>query len=271
MSDTSVIPASSALHRRLETIAATQRIAVFAGLPGVGKSFLVQQLAILASQVGRRVHLFQWDVVRSAFETPAMLARYPEVNGFTHAMIKKAVGLWIRGAIVAWDHRYAGREHLLIGECALVGDRLLELVQPAADPCERLLAGTDTLFLLPVPSHQVREAIEQRRAQTTASPRHPREALDAAPNVVRQHWAEIYRTAVQLGLTSRMDAVPYQPDIYRDVYLHWLRHRRVEVLELDAVFPVTRSVYDLGVVDSELRATDAEVERIQASLEAAQS
>jgi len=272
VNDTSVIPPTSALHRRLETIAATQRIAVFAGLPGVGKSFLLQQLAILAHGAGRRVHLFQWDVVRGAFETPAMLARYPEVDGFTHAAIKKAVGLWIRDAIRDWDHRYASREHLLIGECALVGDRLVELVQPAPDPCEPLLAGHDTLFLLPVPSRPVRDAIEQRRRQTMAAPRHTREAADAPPNVVRHHWAQVHAEAAQLGLTTRIVSAavaPYQPEVYEAVYRHWLRHRRTETLQLDELFPVTRSVYEVDAVESELRATDLEVARIAARLDAA--
>lgn len=270
MTDTSVIPASSALYRRLETIAASQRIAIFAGLPGVGKSFLLQQLAIFARRAGRRVHLFQWDVVRGAFETPAMLARYPEVDGFTHAMIKKAVGLWIRDAILDWHYQYASHEHLLIGECALVGDRLMELVQPAPDPCEPLLAGNDTLFLLPVPSRPVRDGIEQRRQQTMAAPRHTREAADAPPNVVRHHWAQVYDEAAQLGLTSGVGSalvVPYQPDVYEAVYRHWLRHRRTETLHLDELFPVIRSVYEVHAVESELRATDIEVERIAARLD----
>jgi hypothetical protein len=260
-----VIPATSALHGRLTAIAATQRIAVFAGLPGVGKSLLVQQLAILASRAGRKVHLLQWDVARSAFETPTMMAHYPEVNGFTHVMIIKAVGLWIRSAVLGWHQQFAGREHLLIGECALVGNRLMELVEPAPDPCERLLAGSETVFLLPVPAPHVRAVIEHRRRQTSAAPQHERESADAPPNVVRRHWQEIVREGVRLGLTDSTGSladVPYRPDVYEGVYRHWLRHRRVEVVALDEVFTVNHSVYDLDVLESELRATPEEVERI---------
>ena len=34
-------------------------------------------------RAGRRAHAIQWDVTRAAFETPEILARYPEVEGVT--------------------------------------------------------------------------------------------------------------------------------------------------------------------------------------------
>ena len=75
----------------------------FAGLPGTGKSLLVQQLTQLAASAGRRVHLLQWDVARPPFEASAAGRRYPVVDGVTHPVIRKAVGLWARRAVVAWD------------------------------------------------------------------------------------------------------------------------------------------------------------------------
>ena len=72
---------------------------------GVGKSLLVQQLALMAQAEGRHVHLLQWDVTRAAFERPEILARFPEVDGVTHAAIRQGVGTWARRAVHAWHEQ----------------------------------------------------------------------------------------------------------------------------------------------------------------------
>jgi signal recognition particle GTPase len=95
----SILRTGSALLEDLSRAARDDRCVFFAGLPCVGKTLLVQQLALLAHGVGRRVHLLQWDVARLAFETPALLSRYPEVDGVTHAALRKAVGVWVREAL----------------------------------------------------------------------------------------------------------------------------------------------------------------------------
>src|SRR4029453_19211147 len=102
---------------------------------------LVQQIALMAQAAGRQVHLLQWDVTRAAFERPEILARFPESNGVTHAAIRQGVGTWARGAVQAWHERFAGGEHLLIVEAALIGNRLRELIVARADAAEPLLAG----------------------------------------------------------------------------------------------------------------------------------
>src|SRR4051812_33410477 len=119
-----VLPRDSALYQALAGAARQRRCVFFAGLPGVGKSLLIQQVALLAREAGLQVHLLQWDVARGAFETPEILARYPEIDGITHAAIRKAAGLWVRQAVQAWDRQYADPSHLLIGEAPLVGNRL---------------------------------------------------------------------------------------------------------------------------------------------------
>src|SRR5687768_2694168 len=101
MTDAAVVPRDSGLYRTLHRAATERRCVFFAGLPGVGKSLLLQQTGLIAAEAGRRVALLQWDVVRGSFETPEVLARYPEVDGVTHAVIRKAVGLWARGAVAA--------------------------------------------------------------------------------------------------------------------------------------------------------------------------
>ena len=65
----------------------------------MGKSLLLQQLTLMALEAGREVHLLQWDTARQVFETP----RYPLLDGATHPMVIKAVGLWLRQALVDWD------------------------------------------------------------------------------------------------------------------------------------------------------------------------
>ena len=80
---------------------ATRRMVFFAGLPGTGKSLLVHQLAHLALGAGRSVHLLQWDVARPVFEASPAGRPYPLTDGVTHAVIRKAAGLWVRQALVA--------------------------------------------------------------------------------------------------------------------------------------------------------------------------
>jgi hypothetical protein len=200
MTRASILPSESALFRRLHQAAVASRCVFFAGLPGVGKSLLLQQLALIAGQRGRSVHLLQWDVARGPFETPELLARYPETDGVTHPAIRKAVGLWARGAVDRWDRRAADPRHLLVGEVPLIGNRLIELVQPRSDDVEALLAGAGTVFFIPVPSREVRRAIEAARAREMTSPSHERERANAIPSLVQALWEEVAAVARELAL-----------------------------------------------------------------------
>lgn len=257
-----VIPPESDLYRQLHDMAARQRMVFFAGLPGVGKSLFLQQLALLAHRAGRNVHLLQWDVTRAAFETPEILARYPEVDGVTHAAIRKGVGLWARGAVQRWHERHGDPAHLLIGEVPLVGNRLIELVQQIDDAVEPLLAGAQTLFTIPTPSRQVREFIEAAREASMANPQHEKECADAPPHVLRALWDDLYRLAQQLHIAPSNDdntqSIAYDPSIYAGVYQHLLQHRQAVVLPVDDVLPKVGSVYDMGAPMQELHATAAE-------------
>src|SRR3954451_9037660 len=181
MTSASVLPPDSELYRRLHAAAVERRCVLFAGLPGVGKSLLLQQVSLIAHEVGRRVSLLQWDVARGPFETSELLARYPEIDGVTHAAIRKGAGLWARGAVGEWDRTHPDRQDILIGEVPLIGNRLIELVQQRSDEVEALLAGEGTLFLIPVPSREVRRAIEAARAREMAAPSHERELANALP------------------------------------------------------------------------------------------
>ena len=146
-----VIAADSALHATFaETIASADHV-FFAGLPGVGKSLLLGQMALMAQEAGRPLHLLQWDVARQPFETGA----YPLKDGVTHPMVIRATGAWLRGALLEWESTTRGSDAMLIGEAPLIGGRLMEIARPAADPAEALLR--DDAYAVPHP-----DAIQSR-------------------------------------------------------------------------------------------------------------
>ena len=265
MTDPIILPAGSALRSRFEALAAHQRMVFIAGLPGVGKSLLVRQLALLAHRAGRRIHLLQWDAARSAFETPAILARYPEVDGFTHLAIKKAVGQWARGHLLRWHESNADPANLLIAEAVFIGNRLSELIEPAPDQAESLLASELLRFVLPVPTREVRQLIEASRDRTMEAPRHPREKVDARPNVLRALWDEVYREGT--GQPPGQGPAPYDPEIYTAVFRRWLAARHVEVIPIDQPLDGSTSAYDFGVPVEDLAATPLEVARTMTAID----
>ena len=262
------IPKESSIFKAFDEIAKEKKCVFFAGLPGVGKSFFLQQLSLMAHASGRDVHLLQWDVTRAAFEHPEILAKYPEVEGVTHPAIRKAVGLWARSAVASWYEAYRAKPDILIGEVPLIGNRLSELVQPMNDNVEGVLAGETTLFVLPVPSERVRNVIESSRRASIANPRHERERADAPPNVLEMLWLEIADLAKkQGGAPPSQHEAKYDPHLYAEVYEKLLRHRRIETFYIDETFSSTASVYELGIVKSELTAGDDEVNAIFEELE----
>jgi len=252
------------LYKGFEGLITTRRMVFFAGLPGVGKSLHLKNFAGLAQDAGRKVHLLQWDVTRAAFETDEILARYPEVDGVTHAGVRKAVGLWARRGVLRWHRAHPDPSHLLVGEVPLVGNRLIELVQPLDDEVEPLLSSDAALFITPVPSAEVRRHIEAAREQSIAQPSHERERADAPPNVLKALWLELHTVAQKLGLATNSaypDRNPpdYNPEVYAAVFDHLLRHRHRETLWVNDLLPATGSVYDFEGIESELVATPEEV------------
>ena len=271
MTDVVVIVSERDLEDVLTSLAREKRMVFFAGLPGVGKSLFNRELARAAHAAGRTVHLLQWDVVRPAFVTPAIDARYPEVAGLTHAMIRKAVGMWSRMAAHRW-HLEHDASHILIGEVPLLGCRLLDLVQVQTDAAEDLLAGPDVLFATPVPSVAVRNIIEGARGKTFANPTHPRESADAPPALMRRAWQEVHRLAVKLGATSSSTSpiegeAPFDPQAYAAVYRHLLRHRHAITISVNAPLQPGKSVYALDAAATELVPRAGEAEEIVAKLE----
>jgi hypothetical protein len=238
----------------------------FAGLPGTGKSLLVHQLAYLAAGAGRSVHLLQWDVARPVFETNPEGRRYPLVDGVTHAVIRKAAGLWVRQALVEWNERHPGPEPMLIGETPFVGSRFIELARRLDDRAEALLTSPSCRFVIAVPSREVRRFLEAERERRSANPLHPREREDAPPQVLRDLWRELAEVAGRLGVGEPSD--DYDPAVYRRVYETILRHRNVEIVALDVILPTaTLSVYDFEVDPLNLVPAEDEAGAFIASVE----
>ena len=264
----SLVQRDLALHEQLGRLARTARMVFVAGLPGTGKSLVIHQLAHLAAAAGRAVHLLQWDVARPVFEASEAGRRYPVVDGVTQPMIRKAVGLWARRAVAAWDARFPGPTPLLLGETPLVGGRLLELARPRDDAAEPLLRGAGCRFAIAVPSIEVRQHVERERDRRATAFVNPREREDAPPHVLRDLWRQLLAAARSLGMPMADDA-SYDPAVYRRVYETVLRERAPEIVALDTVLPTARmSVYDFAVPCIELVPSGADAEAMIRDAEA---
>jgi len=256
----------------------------FAGLPGTGKSLLVHQLAHLAGDSERRIHLLQWDVARPVFEASGAGRRYPVADGVTHAVIRKAAGMWVRHAIAVWHARHPEPEHLLVGETPFAGNRFVELARRLDDRAEALLAAPSCRFVIAVPSAEVRRFLEAERERRAARPLHPREREDAPPRVLRDLWRDLAALARRLDISApgggpaggrdrpgnAVDdgAEPYDPVPYARVYETVLRHRNVEIAALDTVLPTEHlSVYDFAGAPPDLAPTEAEADEFIREIE----
>jgi hypothetical protein len=254
-----VVGADPRLAEQLRRLA-DRRMVFVAGLPGTGKSLIVNQLVHISARAGRRVHLLQWDVARPPFEASHAGRRYPQVNGVTHAVIRRAMGLWVRGALAVWDEHHPAPEHLLIGETPFVANRFVELARRLDDRAEALLTAASCRFAIAVPSRDVRRFVEAERERRSASPRHPREREDAPPRVLRDLRHDL--VSIEAAGRGAGDAtVPYDPVLYQRVYERVLRHRPREVVAQDVILPTaTMSVYDFDVQASDLVPTEPEAD-----------
>ena len=116
-------------------------------------------------------------------------------------------------------------------------------------------------FVVPVPSWEVREVIEETRARTVADPQNEQEKLDAPPNVLRLLWQEVNGLARQIGLTKASPEAPYNPYIYGGVFEALLQYRPSRLLLIDEVLRPSQSVYDLEVLSGILRPSADEAQQ----------
>ena len=257
-----ILREDSPLFAALAALARDARLVFFAGLPGTGKSLLIHQLAHLAHARGRQVHLLQWDVARPVFEASRAGRRHPQVRGVTHGVIRLAVGRWARDAVARWHAQHPGLDHLLIGETPFIGHRLVSLARREADEAEAVLVAETTRFVMPVPSRELRAHLEGERERRAREPRHPREREDASPAVLRALWRELFDVAGTLGIAGAKPAgedVPYDPNVYRQVYERVLAHRRTTTLALDTRLPAEQgSAYAFSVPTADVLPTAEE-------------
>lgn len=257
------------LYARLQHLSQTAHAVFFAGLPGTGKSLLVHQLAHLAHAARRPVHLLQWDVVRPAIERSPAGAAYPTVDGVTDGVIRIAAGLWARDMVARWAVEPIHSDRILIGETPLVGHRFIELARPETDKAEPFLSGPGSWFVIPVPSVEVRQAIETERARRIVRPVHDREREDAPPHVLRAQWEALAAVAPLVGIRPASAPsggtphgaapVPYDPEAYERVYEFVLRHRHAQSIPVRRLLPAaTISVYDFAAPTTDLAPTSDE-------------
>lgn len=262
MSDTQIIiPKDSPIRTQLEHAVSTRRMIFVAGLPGTGKSLMLQQIILLADQAGRRVHTMQWDAARRPFETTQWLEKYPEVDNLTHPGIRKAVGLWVRQGLLNWNEAHSDPAELLVAELPVVGGRFTELLHQSDDEAETLLGSDQAVFFVPIPRAEIRRAIEGFRADTFANPRNEQETKDAPPEIVQNDWLDI-RRVYDLWTDTQSDPATahiYDAEIYRFVYDRLMRHRNLQILDIDRTFETKGSAYERTVPVKELAATDAEI------------
>jgi hypothetical protein len=150
-------------------------------------------------------------------------------------MVRLASDMWVRPAVARWHEDSPGNE-LLIVEAPLIGGRLLSLVQPLDDSVEPLLSSETTLFVLPVPTLEIKEALRHKRSASKAQDPSER---DASVSVLDTLAEEINAAARSLGITAPADK-GYDPDTYAEVYLNMMRHRHRERLNIAEVFSVDR-------------------------------
>jgi len=200
-------------------------------------------------------------------------------RGVTHSVIRKALGVWVRGAVARWAHGFPGPRDLLIGETPLVGNRFVELARRLEDAAEPLLAAPSCRFVIPVPSRDVRRFLEAARGRRARRPAHAREREDAPPHLLRELWDHLAGVAPHLGI----DAVragsrprPYDPALYGRIYQRILRHRRTEILSMEkplsseaiSVYEFAVSARDVVPAPDEAVAAIEQVERLYPDLNA---
>ena len=254
-----ILPPDSAIRARFaELIAEADRV-FFAGLPGVGKSLLLQQMALMAAESGRAVALLQWDVLRQPFETP----RYPLQNGATHPLVIQAAGTWLRAALPTLDC------DLLIGELPLVGGRLMELARRMDDAAEPILRDARTQFVIPAPLAGS-PAPSSNRAASGPSPRPATKAKPMTPRPMScaRCGGICGSLAHDMELADAPTDDSYAPEVYAAVYLRLLRHRHATVLPVDALLPATESVYAHTDALPQVAATPAEAQKTLRHVEA---
>ena len=233
-----IIPTSSPVFKQLKEIAESSQVVIFSGLPGVGKSLYIREFQLIAKSLDIPVDIIQWDVARKAFETAFIAEHFPMGKGTVHNGLKLIAGKWLIDEVDLWIEQYLKTKRILLVEAPLVGHRFIELVTRNSDSdLEAVLSSSATKVVMPIPSKQVREKIEEDRARQVDES--AKVWLGAKPSVMLMLWKMTCEIANEFGKQIDLSGQPpYDPDIYEFVFGHILKHRNFVSLKIDEVFSV---------------------------------
>jgi len=193
-----IIPASSPVFQKLKELAETTQLVIFSGLPGVGKSLYIREFQLIAKSLERPVDVIQWDVARKAFETPFIFEHFPMGEGTVHNGLKLIAGKWLMDEVDLWLGEYLDSDRILLIEAPLVGHRFIELITKNADQdLEAILSSEKTKVVMPIPSTEVRQKIEDERARQVSED--AKVWMGAKPSVMLMLWKMTCGIANEFG------------------------------------------------------------------------
>lgn len=235
-----IIPKDHHLYNQFKQLIEDKRLVVFSGLPGVGKSLYINEFFRLAQELNVPIDLIQWDVARKAFETDLITERFPMGDGLVHNGLKLIAGEWLIRFVKKWLILNEDTDRILLVEAPLVGHRFIELVKPIPDTfLESFLSSDQTVVLMPVPTKEVRSAIEAARKEQVDED--AKVWFGAKPSVMQMLWNMTCKIAIELGYDlEEKDHYEYDPEIYIWVFDKILKHRHFVPLNIDTLFDVPK-------------------------------
>ena len=246
-----IIPEDHHLYTQFKKLIEEKRLVVFSGLPGVGKSLYINEFYRLAEDLKVPIDLIQWDVARKAFETDLIKAHFPMGEGVVHNGLKLIAGEWLLRFVKKWLIDNEDSDRMLLVEAPLVGHRFIELVKPVGDTyLESFLSSDQTVVLMPVPTKEVRSAIEESRRKQVDED--AQVWFGAKPSVMQMLWNMTCDIAIELGydMETRSE-YEYDPEVYIWVFNKILKHRHFVPLNIDTLFDVPKgSESELHGLDS---------------------
>lgn len=233
-----IIPKSSNIYLELKEIAESKKLVIFSGLPGVGKSLYIQEFQKIVNELKRPIDVIQWDVARKSFESEEIAKDFPMGEGTVHNGVKIMSGMWLMETIKKWNEANINNDRILLIEAPLVGHRFVELVHKTTDESlETFLSSDKCVVVMPIPTKEVRTAIEDARRQQVDE--NAKVWSGAKPSVMLMLWKMTCGIANEFGMDIEMDGQPpYSSGIYEYVFAEILKHRNFVPIIIDEIFEV---------------------------------